>query len=463
MELFERWAYYGIFAVLAIYLTSAKDTGALGFTHMQKGVLMGTFGGIVYFLPVITGSIADRIGFKKVLIMAYFVLISGYYLLGQVHSYAAVMTVLVYTAIGAALFKPVVSATIAKTTTKETSSIGFGIFYMIVNVGGFIGPIVASKVREIDWSFVFIVSSLAITLNLILVILFYREPDRIRQPGNLISSIGKIFKNIVEVLTDLKFTLFLILIVGFWIMWWQLYFTLPIFIQDWTDTTTVYHLISNISPWIASKIGTAEGTIAPEMLINLDAFYIILFQVLISTLVMKWKPLSAMISGIFVATIGLTLWFVFQNGLFLFASLLIFAIGEMSSSPKITEYLGRIAPKDKVALYMGMSFLPMAGGNFFGGLLSGKAYEMFADKFTFLKTELSSRGLSLPEISENFTQTDYWNQAKTLLDFTDSELTRFLWTNYHPDRIWIVYTSLGLFTGIALLLYDKFLLKSVKD
>jgi MFS family permease len=175
---------------------------------------------------------------------------------------------------------------------------------------------------------------------------------------------------------------------------------------------------------------------------------------------MKYKPLNAMISGIFIASIGLGLWFVFQNGLFLFASIFVFAIGEMSSSPKITEYIGRIAPKDKVALYMGMSFLPIAGGNFIGGPLSGKVYARFADKTTLLKQEITNRGLDLPEITESFSKTDYWNQAKDVLNLTDIELTQLLWTNHSPDNIWIVYTSIGVFTAIALLLYDKLLLKS---
>jgi len=460
MELFERWAYYGIFAVLALYITNSKDTGAMGFTHMQKGVLMGTFGGIVYFLPVLTGAIADRIGYKLTLVISYVILISGYYMLGQADSYNGMMLVLVYTAIGAALFKPVVSATIAKTTTEETSSIGFGIFYMIVNIGSFIGPAVASVYREIDWVYVFIVSSAAISLNMILVLLFYKEPNREKQSDKLFQAIIKIFRNIVEVLSNFKFAVFLLIIVGFWVMYWQLFFTLPVFIQDWIDTTPIYNLVATIFPFLARKFGTAAGTINPELILNMVSFFIILFQLLISTIVMKYKPLNAMISGIFIASIGLGLWFVFQNGLFLFASIFVFAIGEMSSSPKITEYIGRIAPKDKVALYMGMSFLPIAGGNFIGGPLSGKVYARFADKTTLLKQEITNRGLDLPEITESFSKIDYWNQAKDVLNLTDIELTQLLWTNHSPDNIWIVYTSIGVFTAIALLLYDKLLLKS---
>ena len=82
MELFERWAWYGLFMVLAIYLTASKDTGALGFTQVQKGYLMGTVVAILYFLPVITGAIADKYGYRKVLIVSYIILLSGYLMMG---------------------------------------------------------------------------------------------------------------------------------------------------------------------------------------------------------------------------------------------------------------------------------------------------------------------------------------------------------------------------------------------
>lgn len=459
MELFERWSYYGMFAVLALYLTNSRDTGALGFTQIQKGTLMGTFGALVYFLPIITGSIADKLGYKKVLLLAYGILISGYLLIGSVDSYLMVFIVLIYTAIGSALFKPIVSATIAKTTDKETSSIGFGIFYMIVNIGAFIGPVVASKSRQLDWNYVFIVSAIVIGINVILLLFFFKEPDREKSEERFIKSLKKIFLNIYIVLKDWKFALFLIIIIGFWTMYFQLFYTLPNFIDQWVNTREIYNVLAKISQPLAEAIGTKEGTIAPEMLINIDAFYIIIFQILISTLVMKFKPINSMISGIFISAIGVGLWFVTDNGFYLFLSMLVFSIGEMSSSPKITEYLGRIAPKDKVALYMGTSFLPMAGGNFFAGLLSGRTYGAISDKMNLLKKEIATRELNIPEISENFTKNDYWNQAKELLNMTDASLTQYLWVQYNPSRIWIIFTLIGASTAVGLLIYDRFLMK----
>ncbi len=142
--------------VLALYLTKSKDMGALGFTQAQKGNIMGIVSAILYFLPIITGSIADKFGYKKVLLISFSILSSGYFLMGWLVDYNSVFMVFLFIAIGGALFKPVISATIAKTTNAQTSSIGFGIFYMMVNIGAFIGPIFASKLRELDWIYVFI-------------------------------------------------------------------------------------------------------------------------------------------------------------------------------------------------------------------------------------------------------------------------------------------------------------------
>ncbi|MCF8304078.1 MAG: MFS transporter, partial [Bacteroidales bacterium] len=400
MELFERWAWYGMFMVLALYLTGSRDTGALGFTQSQKGFLMGTVVAILYFLPVITGAIADRFGYKRVLIVSYAILTVGYFLMSVVTSYGGMFVVFLFVAVGAALFKPVISATISKTTDDETSSIGFGFFYMMVNVGAFIGPIFAAKFRELDWQYVFWLSSLVIAVNFILVIFFYKEPARAQSEEPLGKSILTILKNIYIALKDFKFLVFLIIIVGFWTMYNQLFYTLPVFIEQWVDTTVVYDALASISPGLANAIGTGRGTIAPEMMTNIDAGYIVLFQLLISTLVMRFKPLNAMISGIFIAGIGLGLTFMTQNGLYLIVTILVFAVGEMASSPKIIEYIGKIAPKDKVALYMGCSFLPMAGGNFFAGILSGDVYEAVAGKMTLLKKEVAARGLDVPKISE---------------------------------------------------------------
>lgn len=459
MELFERWAWYGLFAVLALYLTNSTDDGALGFTQSQKGAIMGTVTGILYLLPLITGAIADRVGYKKVLIIAFLILGSGYYIMGEVTSYTMVYIAFLWVALGAALFKPVISATITKTTDDETSSIGFGIFYMMVNIGGFIGPIFSSKLREqYGWKIVFLMAASAIAVNLILVLFFYKEPEREKSTEGLGKTITTSLKNIWTALSDKKLTMFLLIMVGFWTMFNQLFYTLPNFIDQWVNTSIIYDSIANISPKLAAAIGTKEGTIAPEMLVNLDAGAIILFQIIISTLVMRFKPLNGIISGIIVNAIGIGIAFSTGNGFFVVLGIFIFALGEMASSPKFTEYVGKIAPKGKEALYMGTSFLPVAVGNYITGFLSGDVYQSWSDKISLLQKEVAKRGLDIQEIGDGFSQNDYYAKAEELMGMTSQQLNDFLWVTYNPSKIWMLFSAIGIFTVICLYLYDKFII-----
>lgn len=455
MELFERWAWYGLFMVLAIYFTGNKETGALGFSQQEKGYLMGTVVALLYFLPILTGTIADRIGYKRSLFIAYIILISGYLMLGTFTNFYAVFFAFLYLASGAALFKPVISATIAKTTNSSNSSLGFGIFYMIVNIGALLGPIAASKLRESSWSFVFYSSASAITLNLILLI-FYKEPLQIKKDKKTFKElITQEFNKILLALSDKKLIFLLLIIVGFWTMYNQLFYTLPVFVDQWVDTSILFDKLYSISPFLASKIGTSNGVILPEMLLNIDALYIVCFQLLISTIVAKFLPLKTMMSGFIISSIGIGLTFITQNPIFLLFAIFIFGIGEMIASPKITEYIGKIAPPDKIALYMGCSYLPFSLGSFFAGIISGNVYVKMSDKFSLLRIDLISKNINLPQINENYSTNDFFLEAASKLNMSEKVLTNYLWETYHPFNVWILITSIGLLASLMLYLYNK--------
>ncbi len=463
MELFERWAWYGMYMVFALYLTGSKDTGALGFSQDQKALLISTGTALLYFLPLLTGAIADKLGYRKVLLISYGIYASGFLMIGYMSSFLSVFIVFLYLAIGGSLFKPVISATIARTTDEETSSIGFGIFYMMVNIGSFIAPFFSSYLRELEWVYVFWLSAGIIGLNTVLVLTLYKEPIVKTNKQSLGKSFKQAFQNIAMTMSDVRLVLFLVIIAAFWGMYYQLFYTLPVFIEQWVDTSILYDAIANTSGWLAENVGTKDKTINPELIVNIDSLYIILFQVLISALVMKFKPLNAMISGIFIAGIGMGLMFMTNNPFFLIPSILVFAVGEMSSSPKITEYLGRIAPKDKVALYIGASYVPVFLGSLIAGVLSGPVYTNISDKRTMTERLVADKGFNLPEISGDFTFNQFFAQTAELMGMNNNELTTYLWNANNPQNIWMVYTAVGVGAALLLLLYDRFVLKSVKE
>jgi dipeptide/tripeptide permease len=515
IELFERWAWYGFFMLFANYLTGSSDAGGLEFTQAQKGMIMGIGTGILYFLPVITGSIADRYGYKRVLFIAFCIYTSAFILLPMFDSFTGVFIMYLYLAMGGALFKPVISATVAKTTDDETASIGFGIFYMMVNIGAFFGPMVTLLFKDAP-SFIFNISAGIVALNFILLI-FYKEPGD-KAPdnknalvyfeilGTFISSIiifltafaiflviwvielplfflnygekisyrwanivnrlpigesnQTVFTNITNIFKDAKFITFLVIVAGFWTMYNQLFFTLPVFITQWVDTSVVYDFFHTYLPFFSENYGTPAGQMEAEFVVNFDALFIILFQIIVSSLVMKWQPLRTMMTGFLVCAIGMALTLFTQNVLFTFAAIYIFAIGEMAGSPKITEYIGRIAPADKKALYMGYSFIPVFLGNIFAGFISGGVYQQMSDKTEFVKQEVAKRGLS---ISEGLSQNEYFNKAAEGMNMSPSELTNYLWTTYNPSKIWMVLLGIGLFAVVALFIYDKFLMQKKEE
>jgi len=455
IELFERWAWYGFFMLFANYLTGSSDMGGLEFTQSQKGMIMGIGTGILYFLPVITGAIADKFGYKRVLALAFVIYTSAFILLPQFDSFTGVFIMYLYLALGAALFKPIIQATIAKTTDNDTASIGFGIFYMMVNLGAFIGPMVTLLYKEASYNIVFNISAGIIAINFILL-LFYKEPDRIKSQEPLSSTIKQIFINIAFVLKDFKFVLFLLIVAGFWTMYNQLFFTLPVFITQWVNTSNMYDFFMEYAPFFAENYGS-HGQMEAEFIVNFDAMFIIIFQVLISSFVMRWKALNTMIRGFIISSIGMALTLMTQNVVFIIAALLIFSVGEMTASPKISEYIGRIAPSDKKALYMGYSFIPMFLGNVFAGFISGDVYQQMSDKHSIVRREVTQRGL---DISEGLTQNQYFKSVAEALHMNEQQLTNYLWETYHPSNIWIIILSIGIIAALCLWLYNKYLIKS---
>ncbi len=454
MELLERWAWYGLFSVFAVYLVGSTDEGGLGLTHIEKGIIMTQITGILYFLPVFLGVIADKIGYKRSLIIAYLILISGYLLMGNVKSFWAMYFAFLYVAIGAALFKPVASAIITKNTDESNSTLGFGIFYMMVNIGGFIGPAFSSALRnKFGWKIIFIQAATVIAINLIILLLFYREKDRVQVQESLKEGLIRSVNNIIEAIKDKRLTVLLIIMVGFWTMFNQLFYTLPTFIEDWVDTSVIYDFVYGISPTLADWIGK-DGRVNPEMLINIDAGSIVFLQMFVSYFVLRWRHVSAMIRGFIIAIIGIGITFYTGNGLYTVLGIIIFAIGEMMTNPTFSSFIALISPKGKEALYMGTYFLPVAVGNFATQLISGNLYQAWSDKLTLLQKEMDKRGIEMPEISEEFTKNDYFALASEKLGMTQRQITEFLWENYQPNKIWTVIVAIGVITVIALWLYD---------
>ena len=178
MELFERAAYYGMNSILAGYLTLAVAEGGLGFSTQAVGFLQGIVYAVTYVVPILGGALADRYGYRRMLMAAFSLLACGYFAAGFMSSYALVFLALLVMATGSGLFKPIISGTIARTTDETNSAFGFGIYYWMINLGAFLGPLMVSYLKGFSWRYVFLASALYVGLMLLPNAVLFSDPPR---------------------------------------------------------------------------------------------------------------------------------------------------------------------------------------------------------------------------------------------------------------------------------------------
>jgi POT family proton-dependent oligopeptide transporter len=363
MELFERAAYYGLNSVLAIYLTDSVAGGGLGFSEQSVGFLQGLIYALTYIVPILGGALADRYGYRRMLIVAFSLLAAGYFLSGQMTAYGAVFASLLVMATGAGLFKPIISGTLARTTNETTSGFGFGIYYWMINLGAFLAPLVVSVLRGFSWNYVFLASSLYCALMLLPALFLYRDPPR---PANT-RGIREVLQGAAMVLGDARFMLMIFVYSGFWILYFQNFGSVLWFLRDFINVEPVNALFASYG--IGLRFDAEHVTV-------INAGTIILLQVLVSRVVRNLPALPTMIIGMFIGTLGF-ICLAFASTIWIFIlGIAVFSIGEMTAHPKYYSYVGLIAPPDRKAVYMGYAFLYGVIGSLVGSNIGGTLYEL---------------------------------------------------------------------------------------
>lgn len=363
LELFERFAFYGSKAILTVYLATKVGLGA-----QAAGTLAGLYSGLIFSLPIVAGTLVDKYGFRKTLMACFAFFCVGYFLIGMaglefsqeivgvIGKTTYVTIVLLLTAAGGSLIKPCIVGTIAKTSKPDVKSLGYSIYYTMVNIGGAVGPILALQVREnLGIEFVLIMSSITSFLLLLGTIIFFKEPEN---EGEEIErrTLSKVFIDMLLVFRNLKFISFLVIFSGFWIMFWQIFYSLPFYIIEVLKFPQ-FEIIESVGAWT-----------------------IIFVTIPIAALVKKWKPLTAILVGFTIASFSWLLMASFQNVYIAIAAVALFALGEATQAPRFYEYVSTLAPKNQVGTFMGFAFLPVAIGAFTAGPLAGFLVENFLHK-----------------------------------------------------------------------------------
>ncbi len=367
VEVLERFAYYGIYFGFGIYMEQ------LGYTRAQLGVVQTLFLCLSYFVPVVSGSFADRLGFKKVLVVSYLAYLPSILLLIATKSYSGIVLTMLSIGLAAGIFKPLISGTVRAVTDRTNKTLGFGIFYAMVNVGGSFGPIIAGNLRAISWDYAFFAAAAAIGLMLVITVFFYEEPERDIEGTTLA---GKM-REIGTVLSDLRFAAFLVLLgVLFWLPFWAFFNLCALYVDRHVDTARLYlDLRAVFGTTVAGFFSHEDGQGVRRILgetISHTGYIIMILQVLVSRIAERFRPMPSFLFGLLVSGAGfLVLGFAsFSTATLVFAGILLFAVGEMVASPRIQEYITWIAPKEKAGLYMGSNFLAVG----IGGTLSGVTY-----------------------------------------------------------------------------------------
>jgi dipeptide/tripeptide permease len=363
LELFERFSYYASKAVLAVYLAEHLGLGPVTAT-LYGGTI---FNGLIYFLPALAGTVVDRYGFRRSLMLCFGIFSIGYLIVGlaglpiaqpavsAVGLHAWTLGGLIVAAVGGSLIKPSIVGTCARTTTEDSRALGYSIYYTLVNVGGMLGPILAVPIREnLGIAAVLVVASAMSAVLCLCTFLFFSEPER---PADLppTKSFGQVLAGMLHALADVRFVAFLVIFSGFWLMFWHIFYALPFYVKDVLRYER-FELIEAIGPTV-----------------------IVLATVPTAALARRMPPIAAMTLGFAVATSG---WFVMgaiptlQAAM---AGVAIFALGEALQAPRYYEYVASLAPREQVGTYMGIAFLPIAIGTVGTGLLAGRLVEWYRD------------------------------------------------------------------------------------
>ena len=533
MEIFERLAWYGFFTLSSLYMTTPVSQGGVGFSEAQRGALQGIIPFFLYLLPVITGALADRYGYRKMFIASFLIMAPSYYLLGQMTSFSGFFVAFSMVALGAACFKPVVVGTISHCTDDKNRGLGFGIFYTMINIGGFIGPLVAGYVRAISWDAVFMMSALWILINLVPAIFFYREPQK---PSEQTSTLSETLKQAQQVLgngrfallvfpcivllmmagssfisygmvvllivtwliinavwqkfthsnaqnwyqqpvsiSNLPFTLYLAILTGFWTIYMQLFYTMPLYIRDFVDTRDLVQALAPLGDGFIDFIAHVNLTalsqqldllfsagasasqiqgelihlkvrvpleaiessalmvatqgsqfdfdalaqqwaqqyrqVNPEYIINLDFLAIVICQIAVSYFCQKFRAIKVLSVGVIVFALGCIV-AIFANNLYLGGGVAVVAVLLMAFGEMITS------PKSQEYV---ASIAPKSQS----ALYMGYYFVSMALGFLFAGL-LSGWG--------------YGELAK--------EMNR-------PDLMWYLFGAIGLVTSIAILWFNR--------
>lgn len=488
IEMFERLAYYNLRVMAPIYIMQADNPGGLHLTAMDKGTIYAWWAAFQSLLPIVTGGLADRLGYKKTLFFAIGMMMLGYVLVALlrdvswVSNYGGFFIGIMVLATGTAFFKPGLQGSLAHQLTKETSSVGWGLFYWVVNVGAFVGHFLPGVLLGLAavlpgflhaetnspeaWRNLFLASAAFSSLNLFLLFCFKDVPTGASKTEPMHLVIWRTFTNVFEP----RLLTWLFIMSGFWLMMYQLWDLQPNFIADWVDSSPVARSLD----WLPASMQamlieqTSRGPMIPQqVLLSLNSLFIIIGVVPMAWLTRKMLTLEAMVIGMFMAIVGLLVAGWTQSAWMLVFGILGFSLGEMITGPKKSEYLGLIAPPGKKGLYLGYVNIPVGIGVYAGSKMAGYIYGNYGEKAVLALRYIAEHTplgkatgwngeIATLESTLGVTRPQAMAKLQELTQLDSVGATRLLWDTYSPHvHVWVPFAVIGVFAGIALWVFGR--------
>jgi dipeptide/tripeptide permease len=360
VELFERAAYYAVFISITLYLSRT-----VGFDDIEAAWIGGIFSAGLYFLPPFTGALADKIGFRNAVILAFTLLSIGYFALGAMPFKVVVLPSLVVIMFGGSFIKSIITGTVAKTTTPQTRARGYSIFYGIVNVGAFLGKTFAYPLR-IEWGLTSInfFSALMSFIALVVVFFFYKNINTAGEG----KSLQEVWTGFVKVVTNVRLLLLIFIVTGFWIIQHQLYATMPKYVLRTVGEHASPEWIANVNPFVVMTLVMLITHLMRKVK-AVSSMAVGMFLMPISALLMASSSLLESITGQSVSIFGL--FTAHPITVMLILGIVVQGLAECFISPRYLEFFSLQAPKGEEGLYLGFSHLHSFLSSILGFGISG--------------------------------------------------------------------------------------------
>jgi MFS family permease len=488
IEMLERLAFYNLRVMAPIYIMQADNPGGLHLTAMDKGTIYAWWAAFQSLLPIVTGGFADRYGFKKTLGFSVGMMMTGYLMIAFlrdvsfVNNYWGFFLGILVLATGTAFFKPSIQGALALNLTKENSSVGWGLFYWVVNVGAFVGHYLPSLLLALSallpgvlhaeanspgaWRNLFMASALFSSLNLGLLLVLQDTPSG----ASKTESAGAVLLRTVRGIFERRLIAWMAIMSCFWLMMYQLWDLQPNFIADWVDSRGMAESLRWLPDALYRTVvqQTTRGPMIPQqVLLSANALFIIIGVVGMAWLTRHLRTLTAMLFGMMLATVGLLVAGLTTSAGILVLGILFFSLGEMATGPKKSEYLALIAPPGKKGLYLGYVNIPVGVGVYAGSKIAGYVYGQFGEKAGLALRYLAEKtpfgagrawdgNVASLEQTLGVPRTEAMLKLQEVTGLDATAATKLLWETYDPHlHVWIPFACIGVVAAIALWIFGR--------